>query len=39
MQQKKKPKKEKGLPKNWEETWKAYWEKKRSSTRRVPQQL
>ena len=25
---KKEGKKEKGLPKNWEETWKAYWEKR-----------
>ena len=34
---KKKTKKEKGLPKNSEQTWKTYWEKKKSSKRRVTQ--
>ena len=28
---KNKTKKETGLPKNWEQTWKAYWEKKKWS--------
>ena len=36
---KKKPKKKKGLPKNWEETRKAYWKKKKSPKRGVLQQV
>ena len=28
---KKRPKKAKGLPKNWEQTWKSYWKKKKKS--------
>ena len=28
----KRPKKQKGLPKNWDEKWKSYWQKKKTSS-------
>ena len=36
---KKKTKREKGLPKNSEQMWKTYWEKKKSTKRWLPQQI
>lgn len=36
---KKKPKKAVGVPKNWEKTWKTYWQKKKMPNRRVPKQV
>ena len=36
---KKKPKKAVDVPKNWEKTWKTYWQKKKMPNRRVPKQV
>ena len=34
---KKKTKKAKSLPKNWEQTWRSYWQKEKSPTRMFSQ--
>ena len=35
MRKKKKPKKAKGLPKKFGQTWKSYWEKKKAPKRQL----